>query len=251
MDEARESTSTGLQQRRRALVVAAHPDDIDVNAGGTVRRWVEAGDTLVYLIATSGDAGRCGETAWERVSETRRAEQVEAARMLGVNDVRFLDGHRDGEVRPTLELVRQIVRVIRQVRPHVVMTLSPERRWDRPSQWHPDHLAVGEATVRAVYPAAGNPYAFPELLRDEGLPGWGIDELWMQDPPNPNHAEIVTAVAEVKRAAVLAHASQFPQGEETDREFKRRMLDDARSFGLPEGTLAELFRRVRLSSRTA
>ena len=103
----------------------------------------------------------------------REREQRAAADALGVKDVRFLDGYRDGWLEPTPELQREITQVIRQVRPHRILTSSPDRNWDRIAASHPDHLAAGEATVRAVYPAARNPFAFPELLA-EGLEPWTV-----------------------------------------------------------------------------
>lgn len=245
MSAGGEKETTVAQEPRRVLVVAAHPDDIDVNAGGTLRRWAVAGDEIAYLIVTSGDAGQFDGAPRGEVMTARRAEQRAAADITGVHDVRFLDGYRDGDVQACTELVKDIVRVIRQVRPHVVMTLSPERRWDRPSQYHPDHLAVGEATVRAVYPAAGNPHAFPDLSQ-ESLREWDIDELWIQDPPHPNHAEDVSDVVADKYAAVLAHNSQFPRSDEAENALSERMRRDAVSFGLPDGALAELFLRVSL-----
>lgn len=270
----------------RALVVVAHPDDADVNAGGTLRHWVADGVAITLLVVTSGDAGEFGAAADSAaeagagaayagaadaeasaaetgaadgiesgiagtadprgaVAHGRRAEQRAASAAVGIGDVRFLDGHRDGAVEVTTELVREIVRAIRRVRPHRVMTMSPERRWSRYPQWHPDHLAVGEATVRAVYPAARNPYAFPELLREEALEPWAVEELWVQDPPEPNHLEDVTDVHDLKVAAVLAHASQFTDPEGAARMLRERDAADGAAHGLP-GRYVEPFRRVSL-----
>jgi LmbE family N-acetylglucosaminyl deacetylase len=94
--------------------------------------------------------------------------------VLGVTDVRFLEGFRDGWLDPTHELQREIVRVIRQVRPERMLIQSPDRNWDRLPASHPDHLAAGEAAIRAVYPAARNPFSYPELLSAEGLEPWAV-----------------------------------------------------------------------------
>src|SRR5207245_8036939 len=107
----------------------------------------------------------------------RRDEQTEAAAVVGVHDVRFL-GYPDGRVEATLDLRRDVSRVIREVRPHRVMTQSPTRNWDRIYASHPDHLAVGEAAISAVYPDARNRWAHPELER-EGLEPWPVEEPWI------------------------------------------------------------------------
>lgn len=229
----------------RALVVSAHPDDGDVNAGGTIARWSDEGVVVTHLVVTEGDAGGYGSVSREEIRATRRAEQREAARILGVDDLRFLSGYLDGAVEVTQALVRDIVRVIRQVRPHRLMTLSPERDWRNIAQCHPDHLATGEASVRAFYPAAGNPFAFPELLAQEQLAPWTVDELWLQAPPRPDHAEDVTEYVDRKMRAVTAHVSQFEHPEMIDRVLREQMAGNAASAGLPEGRLAETFLRVR------
>ncbi len=229
--------------QNRVLAVVAHPDDIDVNAAGTIAKWVAAGAAVTYLLVTSGDAGGFGSVPACDLVRTRRTEQLAAARLLGVEDVRFLEGYHDGTVHVTDELVRDIVRAIRDVRPHVVMGMSPERDWRRLHQGHPDHLAVGEATIRAVYPASRNPFAFPELIA-EGLLEWTVHEMWLQAHPTPNHAEDVTDLADLKTRAVLAHASQFPDPEAIVDLMRRTMLGDAAVFGMGHGRLAEAFLRV-------
>ena len=123
-------------------------------------------------------------------------------------DVRFLTGYRDGWLEPTFDLQRDIVRVIRQVCPQRVLAQSPERNWDRIGAGHPDHLAAGEASVRAIYPAARNPFAWPELISEEGLEPWTVQELWLMAHPNTNHTVDITDVFDRKLAALRAHVSQ-------------------------------------------
>src|SRR3954452_4734777 len=169
----------------------------------------------------------------------RRAEQQAAAAEVGVTDVRFL-GHPDGRLELTLDLRRDIARVIRQVRPQRVVTSSPERFWDRVAASHPDHMTVGEATLRAVYPDARNPFAFPELLAEEGLEAWTVSEVWMGASPLANHAVDVTDVLERKWAALGSHVSQvghYPEGQM--QEFVGGwMKATAERFGLPAGRYA-------------
>src|SRR3954468_17064752 len=145
----------------RALCVLAHPDDVDFGSAGTVATWTAAGTEVTYCIVTDGDAGGVDETPPERRGPLRQEEQRAAAKEVGVSDVRFL-GHPDGRLELTLDLRRDISRVISQVRPQRVLTSSPERLWERVAASHPDHMTVGESTMRAVYPDARNPFAFPE-----------------------------------------------------------------------------------------
>ena len=215
------------EEVERALVVAAHPDDIDFGSAGTVAAWVDAGVTVSYLVVTFGDAGGFDETPRSEVPRIREAEQRAAAAAVGVDDVRFLDGYQDGYVDVTHALVRDISRVIRQVRPQRVLAQSPERWWARLPASHPDHLATGEATVRAVYPAARNPFAYPQLLQDEGLEPWTVAELWLVAHPQPTHWVDITSTFDRKLAALQAHASQTGRMGEELRTFLEESFSGA------------------------
>src|SRR6266704_4215368 len=191
----------------RVLSITAHPDDVDFAAGGTVARWTDAGIEVVYCVVTDGDAGGFDEDfPREEMPALRRAEQVAAAKCVGVDDVRFL-GYPDGRVEATLELRRDLARVIRQVRPQRVLCPSPERNYVRIGPSHPDHRAVGSAALDAVYPDARNPFAFPELLRDEGLAAWTVSEVWLMGGPSPSHYVDMTDTFPRKIAALRAHES--------------------------------------------
>src|SRR4029079_13620422 len=138
----------------RALCVAAHPDDLDFGSAGTVAKWTSAGTNVTYCILTDGDAGGFDpDMSREETRSLRQAEQRAAANAVGVTDVRFL-GYPDGRVEFSLELRRDLSRVIRQVRPRRVVTQPPERNHERIYASHPDHLATGEAALCAVYPDA-------------------------------------------------------------------------------------------------
>jgi LmbE family N-acetylglucosaminyl deacetylase len=222
----------------------AHPDDVDFWAAGTVALWARAGCAVTYLIVTGGDAG--GFTAdMDRgaMAKRRRGEQRQAAEILGVRDVRFLDGFHDGRVQVEDALVLPIVKAIRQVRPDLVLTQSPQRTWRDIRLSHPDHLAVGEATARAVYPFARNRFAFPELA-SAGLGAFEVRELWLQGDPAPDHAVDVTAVWTQREAALLAHSSQHPDPAAAAGRARREAAQTAQRFSLPPGRLAEDFKRV-------
>ena len=230
----------------RALCVLAHPDDVDFGSAGTVASWTAAGTEVTYCIVTDGDAGGFDPAVpRSEIPGIRRAEQVAAAAACGVTDVRFL-GYKDGSLEPTQDLRRDISRVIRQVRPQRVLTTSPERFWDRIGASHPDHMTVGESTLRAVYPDARNPFAFPELLADEGLEAWTVSEVWLGASPRTDHAVDVTDVVDRKWTALGSHVSQvghWPEGRM--QEFVGGwMRQTAARFDLPEGRLAEAFHVV-------
>jgi LmbE family N-acetylglucosaminyl deacetylase len=231
----------------RVLVVTAHPDDVDFGAAGTVAAWTQAGVEVAYCIATSGDAGGYDDTPRDRMAALRENEQRAAAKEVGVSDVRFL-GHPDGRLTPSLELRRDISREIRRVRPDRVLTASPEIWWRRLGASHPDHRAVGEATVAAVYPDARNPFAHPELLAEEGLEPWAVHELWLMAAPDEriNHIVDVTDTVERKIAALRAHASQTAHMTDLDERIRSLGGTWARRFGLTAGRIREAFQVVSI-----
>ena len=231
----------------RILVITAHPDDVDFGAGGTVASWTRAGTEVAYCIATSGDAGGFDDTPRERMALLREAEQRAAAKELGVTDVTFL-GYPDGRLTPSLELRRDISREIRRFRPDRVLTSSPEIWWRRLGASHPDHRAVGEATVAAVYPDARNPFAHRELLAEEGLDAWTVRELWLMAAPDErvDHVVDVTETVERKVAALRAHASQTAHMADLDHRMRSWAALTAGRFGLPAGRLAEVFQVVTI-----
>ncbi len=226
------------------LCVAAHPDDLDFGAAGTTSGFVDAGLTVTYLLCTRGDQGGFDDTPREAMPALREQEQRDAAAQVGVADVRFLDGFRDGWLEPSHDLQREIVRVIRQVRPERMLIQSPERNWARIGASHPDHLAAGEASVRAVYPAARNAFAFPELLESEGLQPWTVRELWIMADPNPDHFVDITATFARKIAALRAHVTQTSHMDDLEGMLRQWGERIAALGSLPQGALAEAYRVV-------
>jgi LmbE family N-acetylglucosaminyl deacetylase len=229
----------------RVLVVTAHPDDVDFGASGTVATLVAGGVQVTYCIVTDGDAGGFDPTVpRSEIPGIRRREQVAAAAVVGVTDVRFL-GYRDGELAVSHDLRRDITRVIRQVRPQRVLTMSPVRNWDRIGASHPDHMAAAEATVQAIYPDARNQFAHPTLMLDEGLDEWVVTELWMFGSPTPNTFVDVTEHLPTKLAALRAHVSQTEHMDDLEGMIRGWMAAAAERGGLGEGRLAEMFHAVR------
>jgi LmbE family N-acetylglucosaminyl deacetylase len=228
---------------RRILVIAAHPDDVDFGAAGTVALWTDAGIEVVYCLVTDGDAGGSDAAVSRRdMAALRRREQTAAASQVGVHDLRFL-GYPDGRVEPTLALRKDLARVIRQVRPDRVICPSPERDYVRPGISHPDHRAVGSAALDAVYPDARNPFAFSDLLDSEGLEPWVVREVLISGPRAPSASIRYFDVTETfgrKVAALREHASQVGR-DGLENMLRQRLAAAAELAGLPAGRLAESF----------
>lgn len=230
----------------RVLVVAAHPDDIDFGASGTVARLTDAGAYVAYCICTDGDAGGFDPAVpRSEIPGIRRGEQTRAAAEVGVSDIFWL-GYGDGRLEVTQDLRRDISRAIRHVRPRRVIVPSPEYFWERIPASHPDHLAAGRAAVSAVYPDARNPFAHVELLHDEGLEAWAAAEMWLMAHHTPDHAVDVTATMPRKIAALRAHESQTAHVPELDTFIRSWGAQSAARMGLEDGVLAELFKVVHI-----
>lgn len=229
-------------QVERALVVTAHPDDVDFGAAGTIAAWTRTGITVSYCVITDGDAGGFDPAVpRDRIGGIRQAEQRAAAAVLGVRELTFL-GYPDGRLTLSIELRRDISRVIRQVRPQRVLLQSPERNWLRIGASHPDHLAAGEAALCAVYPDARNPFAHPELLAAEGLAAYAVPEVWVMAGPDPTHFVDVTDTYDRKVAALREHASQMEGVADLDGLLRSWLTRNARAAGWSDGRLAEAFR---------
>lgn len=230
---------------KRALVVVAHPDDIDFGAAGTVAKLTSHGVDVAYCLVTSGDAGGDGSThSKEERADIREAEQRAAASEVGVSELTFLRWP-DGQVEPTLLLRREISRVIRMHRPDLVITQSPERNFERIFASHPDHLAAGEATLRAVYPDARNPHAFPELVR-EGFAPHSVPVVWLTGS-QPTMVVDITGTFERKHAALTRHESQVGDREGLEKMLRAWARLTAKNAGLGKGRLAEGFKVISTS----
>jgi LmbE family N-acetylglucosaminyl deacetylase len=229
---------------KKVLVVTAHPDDIDFGGAATVAKLTDAGAEVVYCLVTEGDAGGFDRALDNgAMASLRQTEQTAAAKCVGVTDLRFL-GYPDGTVEQSLGLRRDITRVIRQVRPDIVITSTPERNYVRIGPSHPDHRAVGGSTLDAVYPDARNPYTFPELFTDEGLEAWVVREVWLLGSPDPTRYVDVTGTVDHKIAALRAHPSQTAHMDDLEGMIKGWLTGHAEASGLPDGSLAEAFQVV-------
>ena len=231
-----------LDDVRRALVVAAHPDDLETIMGGTTAMLTDRGVEIVEVVLTSGDIGASGEiphgVTRGTLAAVREEETRAAAADLGVRDVVFL--HRpDGEVVADLHLRADIARLYRRYQPDSVFTFDPW--W--PGQAHPDHAAAGRAALDAYMPSK-MPLYRPEQLRE---PGAGLGKLQrvflFSTDRDPDVAVDITAVYPVKLAACMAHASQFPKGEESLNWLKEMDGRGGETIGVQ---YAELFKQMNV-----
>lgn len=228
-------------QVERALVVTAHPDDIDFGGAGTVATLTDMGIEVSYCICTYGDAGGFDPAVpRSEIPKIRKAEQEEAARILGVKEVHWL-GYPDGALEVSMDLRRDISRVIRKVRPQLVITQNPERNWERIYASHPDHMAAGEAALQAVYPDARNPFTHTTLLQDEGLDAWTVSQVWILSAHKRTKFVNVTSQYQRKVQALRAHVSQTEHMDDLEDRIRSWMVGAAKEAGLPEGELAEGF----------
>jgi len=231
----------------RALVVVAHPDDVDFGSAGTIATWTAEGIAVTYCIITDGDAGGFDPSVpREQIGSIRQDEQRSAAKELGVQDVVFL-GYPDGRVSASFDLRRDISRVIRQVQPQRVLMQSPEINWERIGASHPDHRAAGEAALCAVYPDARNPFTHLELAA-EGLEAWTVHEVWVMTAggSGANRWVDITEVFDKKVAALRRHASQTAHMPDLEGMLRGWLSKVAADAGYPEGHLAESFKVVTI-----
>lgn len=225
------------------LVILAHPDDPEFFCGATLAKWARAGHHITYQLLTCGDKGFNEYTPVEMTPEVlcgiRHEEQQAAAKIIGVEAVHFMDCP-DGYLVPTIDLRRDVVRVIRKFKPDIVVTCDPQTLFATYGINHPDHRAAGQVTMDAVFPAAGSPVFFPELLIEGHLPHMP-KEVWCSLTMQPNTTVDVTDTWEVKLSALLHHKSQIGDADKFLERMKSRRTEDS-TDETPK--FEEKFRRV-------
>jgi LmbE family N-acetylglucosaminyl deacetylase len=211
------------------LVILAHPDDPEFFCGGTLARWARLGHRITYQLLTCGDKGFNDSTPSEMTPEAlcaiRHEEQIAAARVIGVEAVHFGDCP-DGYLVPDINLRRDIVRMIRKFRPDILVTCDPQTLFTMFGINHPDHRAAGQAVLDAVFPAAGNPAFFPELLA-EGYQPHMPAEVWCSLTMQPNVVLDITDTWDIKLEALLQHKSQIGEVDAFLERMKSRRTEDS------------------------
>lgn len=217
----------GWDSPRRVLVILAHPDDPEFFCGGTLAKWCLAGHDVHYSLITCGDKGSDRQDLTQaELCQIRHDEQHAAAQIIGVRSVSFLD-QPDGYIIPDLSLRRLIVREIRQIRPHVLLTCDPTNYFPRQNAInHPDHRAAGQVVLDALFPAAGNFRFFPELL-DEGLQAYMPEELWISLPVHADIELDITPWWDIKLRALLEHGSQIGDPQQFLERMRSRRTEDS------------------------
>lgn len=233
------------QAIKQVMGIFAHPDDPEFFCGGTFARWAAEGAQITFVLATSGDKGSSDpEMTTERLVAIREQEERNAAAVLGVKEVVFLR-YTDGELLPTLGLRRDITRLIRQHKPEVVVTCDPTVFW-----WgsnginHPDHRAIGAATLEAVYPTARDRLNFPELVQ-EGYAPHKVLHVYISGPAQHTHKVDVTQHIDKKIEALREHKSQILDMEAMARRIYERTLDPESPADFPRHV--EYFRVITLT----
>lgn len=191
------------------MVIVAHPDDIEFSCAGTIARWVQAGCRVVYVLCTSGEVGFSNtDISKEAAAETREAEQRQAAKIVGVDELIFLR-EPDGMLQATMDLRKKLVREIRRFRPEVVVCGDPTIVWAGDTYInHPDHRAAAAAALDAAFPAAGQPLLFQEF-EDEGISAHKPRKVYVTVWDEADVFVNIEETIDVKIAALRAHASQM------------------------------------------
>ncbi|HNW95083.1 MAG TPA: PIG-L family deacetylase [Anaerolineaceae bacterium] len=222
------------------LVVLAHPDDPEFFMGGTIARWTAAGYTVKYALLTRGERGISPEFPDSAaLASVRVREQKEAAAVLGVHEVTFFD-YQDGYLIPSLEIRREVTRLIRSAKADIVVSCDPQNYFIGEAYLnHPDHRAAGQLVVDAVFPAVGNPSFFPELILD-GYPATNVSELWLSLPAQANVLLDVSEFWQQRALALLRHKSQVGDPEKFLAHIEERRLENSGT----DDRYVERFRRI-------
>lgn len=195
----------------RVLCIVAHPDDMEYGASAAVSAWTKGGIEVTYALLTAGEAGMAEPP--EVVAPLRKTEQENACACVGVSDLRILD-HPDGMLVADLRLRRDIARLVRDVKPDVVLTANFDfEAYGGLNQ--ADHRAAGLAVIDGVRDAS-NPWVFREL-NEEGLEAWDTQAIVIAGHPEPTHAvhvdeeDVAAAVKSLEcHDAYLKHIGNHP-----------------------------------------
>lgn len=224
------------------LVVLAHPDDPEFFCGATIARWTSMGHKVHYCLLTRGDKGVRDQSADPgELSRTREVEQRKAADVLGVGELMFLD-FEDGYLVPDLPARKAVTRAIRRFRPDIVVSCDPTYIFGENNINHPDHRAAGQIVVDAIFPAAGNPMYFPDILQNEGYEPVSVKEIWLSVTGSPNINIDITPFWETKINALHCHETQISDMKQLDERMRSRRTPDSTD---ENPRYEERFRRIK------
>lgn len=233
---------------KRVLLIQAHPDDAEFMCAGTIARWSSEGAEIHYVSLTSGDKGSDDPALnGPELANRREREQRAACDVLGVKSVTFL-GYPDAMLVPDLAMRLVLTRIMRQIRPDVLLCQDPTMRWGGQGYInHPDHIAAGEASLAAVFPSVRDRLTFPELL-DEGLEPHKVNEVYIYGTNAADRWIDITESIETKIAALKQHASQLGDWDPAESMKQWARETASRHPAKPEGfgEYAEAFKYVKL-----
>lgn len=230
-----------MTREAEIMVVTPHPDDAEYGVAGTVARWTNEGKRVIYVVCTNGDKGSSDPNmTGEKIAKVRKKEQMAAADVLGVSEVIFL-GHPDQGLEDTPKFRKQIVRLIRQYRPRLIVTADPYRRYI----WHRDHRIAGQVVLDAVFPYARDHLAYPDLI-EEGLQPYKVREMLFWAAEDINYRADITDTFDLKIAALRCHKSQVQQLDVPNPEgwLRQRCKDIAKD---EDFELGEAFHRIEIT----
>ena len=196
---------------KSAMSIHAHPDDQDFSVSGTLAKWARTGCKITSVIITSGDSGSNDSSksaAYKpELARLREGEQSAANKVLGVEETVFLR-YPDGELVASIQLRKDLTRLIRRYKPEVVVTGDPSG-WFYGNEYinHPDHRAAAEAATYAVFPSAGTRMIFTDLL-NEGLQPHNVKRLYIHGHEKADTWIDITDTVETKITALKKHVSQ-------------------------------------------
>lgn len=225
------------------LVISPHPDDAEFGAAGAVANFTQQGKKVIYVICTNGDKGTDDPSITpDKLALIREKEQLEAAKVLGVQDVIFLR-YPDQSLEETPEFRKALVKIIRTFRPNLIITSDPYRKYI----WHRDHRITGRTVLDAVFPFARDFWAYPDMSKDEGLKPHKVKEVWLWAPEDKdiNFRFDITSTFETKVKALRCHKSQIK--ERFSAEMEKWLCKRAKDIAAGEDfKLAEGFHRVEI-----
>lgn len=203
---------------QRAMLIFAHPDDIEFGSAGTAALWAKHGCEVIYVVLTDGNIGSHDpEMTAEKLAEIRREEQTAAAQVAGAAHCYFM-GEPDGRLQPTLDLRKKLVRLIRRHKPNVVICGDPNFYYSDQYINHPDHRNAGQVALEAVFPSADSPLIFPELNLEEGVEPHKVNYVYISFGRRDSNLYVdITETIETKIEALRQHKSQLKEWDPEER----------------------------------
>jgi LmbE family N-acetylglucosaminyl deacetylase len=225
---------------KKVLGIAAHADDLDFGASGSFAKWIKNGADAYYCIVTDGSKGSDKhDMEPAKLIKMRQDEQREAGKILGLKKVFFL-GYEDGMLEVTLNLKKDIVKVIREVQPDTVVCWDPSMLYDVTRGYinHPDHRAAGQASLDAIFPLARDHMSFPELFA-EGYQPHKVKTALLMNFDKQNFFEDTSATIDKKFEVLKKHASQVPDMQNVEANFRAmaEMVGQKAGYKYAEGFL--------------